>query len=175
MAAATAGLAVGCTPLRILLRAYPHEFDDDHRLVDRVMRAFVSTVIPGAPVEGPNVVRVFLDEYYPFAPYCSYFVYDLCRRSRERYGVGRFDRLDLEQRTRVVRDGFAADETTRRLYNGAILLAQLSFYAGIYDESEGCPLIDFPGRFQVVPKGRLSYASPARYLARQATVDGNYA
>ncbi len=36
-----AGLAAACTPVRVLVNAYPQRFDDDPVLVDRVLSAFV--------------------------------------------------------------------------------------------------------------------------------------
>jgi len=39
----------GCTPARILLHGYPHEFDADASLVDRVLASFADTVLPDAP------------------------------------------------------------------------------------------------------------------------------
>lgn len=174
MSAAAGALAVGCTPLRIVLRAYPRDFEEDHLLVDRVLRAFVTTVIPGAPYEGRNLVRAFLDGEYPFAPYCSYFVFDLCKRAHDRYGISRFDWLEPEQRTQVVTDGLESDGTTQKLYRGAIFLAQLSFYAGIYDDAAGCPLIDFHGRFTPVPTNQLTHPYAADYLAMAETKNGNF-
>ncbi len=72
-------------------------------------------------------------------------------------------------------DGLEADGTTQKLYNGAIFLAQLSFYAGIYDDVEGCPLIAFHGRFTPVPPSRLTHADSAAYLAMEVTANGNFA
>jgi hypothetical protein len=172
---AAAGLAFGCTPFRIVLRVYPSDFDDDGALVDRVMRAFVTTVVPGAPVDSPNLTRVFADEWFPFASYRSFFASDLCRRSLERHGTSRFETLSPAQRTQVVHSGLSADSTTRKLYNGAIFLAQLSCYAGIYDDDAGCALISFEGRFRVVPLEDQTYPNPEDFLPRERTADGNYA
>ncbi len=172
--AAVAGLAVGCTPLRIVLRAYPDRFDEEAELVDRVLRAFVTTVIPGAQGDAPDLVRVYYDGFYRFARYRSYFASDLCRRALSRYSVVRFDDLSTDQRTCVIEDGLAADSTTQRLYNGAIFLAQLAFYAGIFDDSKGCRLIDFDGRFRGVPLADQTYPNQEFYLARGLTADGNY-
>lgn len=168
-----AGLGLGCTPARIVLRAYPKTFDDKGLLVDRVLRAFVTTVIPGAPSDEANLVRAFYDEFYPFEPYTSFFASDLCRRADSRYGV-RFDLLSLERRTRIVQEGLKADGTTRRLYTGAIFLAQISFYSGIYDEERGCPFIDFDGRFELKPLDQLTYSNPETYLADPVTDSGNF-
>ncbi len=64
-----AGLAAACTPVRVLVSAYPQAFDDDDELVDRVLRAFVTAVIPGAPADDPDLVRAYTDPAYPFAQY----------------------------------------------------------------------------------------------------------
>lgn len=168
-----AGLGLGCTPVRVLLHDYPKEFGEDGRLVDRVLRSFVTTVIPGAPIDGANLVRAFYDRFYPFEPYTSFFASDLCERSHARYGV-RFDALPLERRTRVVQQGLKADATTRKLYTGAIFLAQLSFYSGFYDDGRGCPLIEFDGRFQLRPLDQLTYPNPEAFLAASVTESGNF-
>ncbi|NIP77966.1 MAG: hypothetical protein GWM90_01685, partial [Gemmatimonadetes bacterium] len=115
----------GCTPLRILTGWYPEQFDEDHGLVDRVLRAFVDTVIPGTPMDDPDLARAFLDPELPFAGYASFFAADLCRRAESRWG-GQFDSLRRSHRVAVVRDGLGADAATRRLYDGAIFLAQMS-------------------------------------------------
>ncbi len=169
----TAGLAAGaCTPLRIVTRSYSDDFKRDAELVDRVLRSFATTIIPGAPADSANLVRPFHDRDYPFAPYAQFFASDLCRRSYDRFGHGEFCRLTLAQRTQVVSDGLAADGTTRKLYGGAIFLMQVSFYGGIYDDARGCPLIGFPGRYQGDP---VSYDDGGRFLPWSLTASGNYA
>ena len=61
-----AGLAAACTPVRVLVSAYPQAFDDDDELVDRVLRAFVTAVIPGAPADDPDLVRAYTEVFgYP--------------------------------------------------------------------------------------------------------------
>ena len=169
----TAGVAVSaCTPLRIITRAYPDEFKHDGNKVERVLRAFVVTVIPGAPADSRDLVRAYLDRAYPFAPYAAFFASDLCDRACERFGHDRFWELEVRQRTQVISDGLAADATTRTLYGGAIFLAQVSFYSGIYDDATGCPLIDFPGRYR---GDVVSYDGADRFLPAALTETGNYA
>ena len=175
MAALAGGLAVGCTPLRYVLRAYPADFEADRELTDRVLRAFVDAVVPGIRLDAPDLARAFFDEDYPFAKYAAFFAAHLCRRGDELFGVGRFDALDRERRTAVVRAGLRGDAAARKLYEGAIFLAQVSVYAGIYDDERGCPLIDFPGRYRVRPHDQLTYPDPARFLAAESTADGNHA
>ena len=69
----TAGLAVACTPLKVLTSAYPQAFDDDAELTDGVLRAFALTVIPAAPAGDPDLTRAFTDPDLPFAPYTGFF------------------------------------------------------------------------------------------------------
>ncbi|HXF95114.1 MAG TPA: hypothetical protein VNI61_03320 [Gemmatimonadales bacterium] len=168
-----AGLAVGCTPLRIVLKTYPDGFDRDLDLGERVLRAFVTAVVPGVPADDPDLVRVFSDPYYPFARYRAFFASDLCRRAEERFGTEAFDRLTLEQRTAVIRDGLGADATTRKLYTGAVFLAQIATYGAIYDDARGQPLIGFEGRYRFRGFADLTYPDPERFLARSLSGDGN--
>lgn len=171
-----AAAAAGCTPLRIALRGYPESFETDPERVDRTLRAFVTAVIPGAPEDDPDLVRAFYDEELSaLARYRNFLAADLSERAARRYGESRFHRLGLAERTRVIRDGLAADATTRRLYEGAIFLSQVACYSGIYDDEKGCPLIEFEGRFRPRPLAQLTYADPESYLAPPLTADGNYA
>lgn len=171
-----AGFVAGCTPLRIALKGYPETFETDERLVDATLRAFVTAVIPGASADEPNLVRAFYDdELSELSRYRGFMVSDLCRRAARRYGIARFAALDEAQRTRVIRDGIAGDPTTRRLYEAAIFLTQVSFYAGIYDDERGCPLIEWNGRYRPRPLSEIGYPNPERYLAAAATRNGNYA
>ncbi len=169
------GLTVGCTPLRIGLGMYPGKYDSDTRIGDRVLRAFVAAVIPGAPEHAPNLVRVYKDDFYPLAPYRGYLVYDLCERSDRLFGAWRFSDLGAVPRVRVIQDALDADKTTRRLYEGGIFLAQISFYAGIYDDAAGCELIDFDGASRLVPLAEQTYPHPEDHFAACLTPDGNYA
>lgn len=170
----TAGLAAACTPLRVVLHDYPSAFDT-REATERVLRAFVLTVIPEADARDPNLVRAFSDADLRFAPYRGFFVSDLCRRSAARTGDAAFDRLSQADRVAVVQEGLAADATTARLYSGAILVAQASYYAGIYDDAHGCPLIDFEGAYRFRGLAALTYPDPDRFLSWSLTPDGNCA
>lgn len=175
-----AGLLVGaclagCTPARILLHAFPSKFENDPTLIDEYLRAFVLTVIPGAPPDDPNLVRIYTDEYYPFAPRCGFFVSDLATRSREICGREAFPSLTLASRSSVVRSGLGGDAIVSRLYQAAIYMAQVSFYGSIYDDARGCPLIDVPGTETYVAPEELTYADAPAILARELTTDGNFA
>lgn len=171
VSAGTAALAA-CTPLRILAGWYPEEFDRRPELTDRVLRAFVDTVIPGVPPDDANLARVFVDPYLPFADHAAFFAADLCRRSEASFGV-RFHELDRSQRTAVVQEALQSDGTTRRLYDGAIYLAQIATYAGIYDDIAGCPLIEFEGRYRIRPLAELTFPNHDEFLPPPTTASGN--
>lgn len=164
----------GCSPVRILLHDYPSRYDAAGRMRESILSAFVLSVVPGADTSDPNLVRVFSDDFYPFAAYCGYFTADLDGRSVARNGVPFTDQTPA-LRTALIEEGLEADGTTARLYRGAILLAQVSIYGGIYDDDRGCPLIDFHGR------DTWQEAAPERtpditlHLAHESTTNGNYA
>lgn len=169
--AAAAALLQGCAPLRIALHLYPEQ---DDQVAERVLRAFVEAVIPGAPPQDPNLVRAFFDPYYPFTRYRSWFVWDLDQRARAMFSGTPYLELDLERRTRVIQDGLVnGDGTTARVYDGAIFLAHVTFYAGVYDDERGCPLIHFEGASGLLPPEDQTYPVPGRFLAAAATPDGN--
>jgi len=174
LGAVCAGLATACTPLRVVLHDYPRDFETDQALLDRVLRAFVTTVIPEADPAAPDLVRAFNDPALPFAAYRAFFVSDLSQRAARRFGQPAFERLSLEQRAAVVSDGLDADATTRKLYAGAIFLTQASYYAGIYDDAAGCPLIGYEGAYRFRGLDAFTYPDPERFLAPAATRDGNY-
>jgi hypothetical protein len=169
----TAGLASACTPLRIVLHDYPSVFDAEEAS-DRVLRAFVLTVIPEAEAGDPNVLRAFRDPDLRFAPYRGFFVSDLCQRAAARTGES-FDRLSQAGRMAVVQEGLAADATTERLYSGAILVVQASYYGSIYDDKRGCALIDFEGAYQFRGIAAVTYPDPERFLSWPLTANGNCA
>lgn len=170
----TAGLASACTPLRIVLHDYPSAFDEQDAS-EQVLRAFVLTVIPEADARDPNLLRAFRDPDLRFAPYRGFFVSDLCRRSAARTGGAAFDRLSQAERLAVVQDGLAADATIERLYRGAILLVQASYYASIYDDTRGCALIEFEGAYRFRGLAAVTYPDPERFLSWPLTADGNCA
>ena len=169
------GATVGCTPLRLVLDTHPRALDDDETLEDRVLRAFLATVVPGIDADAPDAIRIFHDRAYPFARYAKFFAGDLCRRAAHRSGGRTFDQLTPEERTAVVQQGLAADGTTRKLYGGAIYLIQIATYAGVYDDRGGCALIGFDGGYHVRPRTENTYPDPDRFLASASTASGNYA
>jgi len=60
-----------------------------------------------------------------------------------------------------------------KLYTGAIFLLQLSYYAGIYDDAAGCPLIHYSGAYRFRGFDAITHPDPERYFAAVATRDGN--
>lgn len=159
--------------LRMLFNLYPARFRKDPALRERTLRAFVVTIIPGASIDEPNLVRMYSDTDYPFHPYTGYIVFDLNRRSRTLFRNELFDTLARAQREVVIEDALAGDATTARLYRGAMLMAQVSFFAGIYDPDRGCPLINFPGTNNGYPLSATTYPDAERYLGQATTPDGN--
>ena len=68
----TGALFVGCSPVRILLKDYPKKFDTNEELADSFLRAFVATVIPGTPIDDPNLTL-----YWSSSPaWNTGFIYD---------------------------------------------------------------------------------------------------
>ena len=167
----TALLAAGCTPMQIVLRLYPEEFDES-QYRDNILRAFVLTVIPGAAQSDPNLIRALIDEDYPLASHSGYLASDLHHRSRSRFGRS-FDQLGPDQRTEIVMQAVASGGTTTRLYTGAIFLTQIAYYAGIYDPAAGCRLIGFDGRYRFTGIQATTHPDHARFLATTLTTTGD--
>jgi len=171
---AAAAAMAGCTPLRMALHAYPAAFDDT-ACADSALASFVRTVLPGAEGSDRDLARAYHDKAYPFAPHAAYFASDLCRRARRLYANRTFAFLEEGERAMVIRDGLEGDGITRRLYRGAIFLAQVATLAGIYDDDRGCALIDFPGSNAGYLPEEYSYTNPGAFLPAGVTPDGNYA
>ena len=169
-----AGLAAAaCTPLKIVLHLYPEDFDKDPERVDQVLRAFVTAVLPGAAEDDAGLIRAYHDATYPLGKYRNFLAADLSRRAWNGFGTDAFQELSLQQRTEIIRCAVASGGTTARLYNGAMFLAQVAFYGGIYDDVKGCPLIGFEGRYRFRGLAATTYPEPERFLARALSRDGN--
>lgn len=161
-----------CTPVKYVLNSHPSKYNDKGTL-DSILCAFVITVLPGAPIDDPNLVRIYTDDYYPFAEYASFFANDLDSRASDLYKKS-FVALAAEQRTVVIQDGLQADKTMVRLYKAAIYMAKVSFFAGIYDPSNGCPTIEFYGENNGFDPDEMYYRDAKRFMAREITHTGNY-
>jgi hypothetical protein len=169
-----AGLvASACAPMRVVLHLYPEDFDESPELTRLILGGFVTAVIPGASEDEPNLTRALTDPAFPLARCAGYLAADLCKRSAGQFGTARFDALDVARRTEVIKAGLSEGGTTSRIYNGAIFLTQIAYYAGIYDDDRGCPLIEWEGRYRFRGLEATTYPNPGRFLARALSADGN--
>jgi hypothetical protein len=163
----------GCSTLKILVGDYPARFDTDGELRERMLAMFVCTVIPSADPAEPNLTRVFQDDFYRFRKYCGFFLSDLAATTRDLHGHENFHLLDLEGRTAVVDRNLHQGGPAGRLATSAVFMAEFSYYAGIYDDERGCPLIDFPGANPGYRPNTLTLAEIESHLAVPMTADGH--
>jgi hypothetical protein len=159
--------------IRMVLKIFPHKYCKNNSLKVKFLRAFVTTVIPGANENQDNLVSMYLDSYYPFQTYCGYFVYDLNRRSKKLFNNKEFFNLSEDEKTQVINNALNGRELSRRLYKGAILMAQVSYYGAVYDEEKGCPLIDFPGRNNGYNKEAIAYPYSSTLFDKELSLDGH--
>jgi hypothetical protein len=85
--------------------------------------------------------------------------------------VERLDDLSPEQRSSVVLHALGEGGVAERLYRAAILLAQASFYGGIY--GGGCKYLHVPGPNRGFANEVLYHRNATDYLAPERTRDGN--
>lgn len=165
-----------CSDIRILLGLYPDKYNEDKNLIERVLASFAATVIPGADERDENLIKIFSDEFYPFHKFCGFFVYDLCTRSKDLFDEEKFYNLNQKKRSEVISNGLKDNDggNVARLYEFAIYMTQVSFYAGIYDDGKGCSLIGFKGRNTGYLSSEMIYAESNFYLAPEITNDGNF-
>lgn len=166
-----AGLLAACAPARLILKTYPREVDGDPENTERVLSAFIATVVPGAVAA--QHTAVFHDSFYRFSSYTSWLADDLCRRARKLSGRS-FDRLNAVDRTRVVQSGLAADAVTRKLYAGATFLVQIAVCGGIDDGRGGPSPIGFEGPYRFRGLTAVTHPRPERFLTAGMTRDGNH-
>ena len=158
--------------LRMVLKLFPHKYCNHPVLKEKTLRAFVTTIIPGADKEEKFLIKMYEDSYYPFHTYCGYFIYDLNKRSKNLFNCKDYFTLSLEKRTLVIQNALSGRELTVRLYKGAILMAQVSYYGAIYKEEEGCDLIDFPGRNQGYKTEEITHPFAADIFCKELSTDG---
>jgi hypothetical protein len=168
----TAAVGGACAPVRLVLRAYPREYDFDEGLAVRTLTEFVHTVTPGLPPGPHPAVQVLQDDFYPLSPYRGFLASDLELRADRRFGRS-FRALKPADRRAVIGDGLRADAVSRRLYTGAIFLTQIAVFGGIHDDRAGSPLIGFPGGYQPPAPSTVSYPDVARFRCRALSADGN--
>ena len=173
MLAFTALGIASCSPLKAVFKAYPGKFDHDSDLDDRLLQAFAKTVVPGCDAKDPNAIRIYRDDILPFSQYLGFFTSDLAERSKRLFGTEQFETLSQSDREKVIRSGLEGDATISHLYRGAVLMAKASIYAGIYDDTYGCPHIDFHGRNNGYSVEEICYPNARQYYAPSITRDGN--
>jgi hypothetical protein len=139
---------------------------------DRVLQAFVATVIPGSG-DSPELIRPFADPFYSFSEWRSWFAGDLCHRAVRRGGKT-FDLLPSGDRTLIVSEGLVGGPVTRRVYTGAVFLAQVSAYVTLYDERGATNLMGYEGAHRFRGFAAVTYEKPERFLAASVTPDGNW-
>ncbi len=159
--------------IQMVLRIFPRKYCNDNQLKDKILRAFVTTIIPGSDINDQNLVKMYEDNFYPFSNYCGYFVFDLNRRGKTLYSGRDFWKLTLPEKTRVVQYALSGRELTRRLYKGAILMAQVSFYGAVYNEGRGVPLINFPGENDGYSNRESTYDFGCSLFDNELTANGH--
>ena len=161
-------LALGaCSPLVRFSIPRPRVLE-----IDRVLHAFVATVVPGSG-DSPELIRPFGDPFYSFAEWRSWFASDLCRRA-SRCGQPTFDLLTPRDRTAIVSAGLTSDAVTQRVYTGALFLAQVSAYVPLYEERGPSRLLGFDGAHRFRGLAAVTYPNPEAFLAASCTLDGNW-
>jgi hypothetical protein len=168
LAAGTAG----CTRDMLLGIVYPEAGGLEPDSVGRTLTAFVATIVPefAAP---ERIVPLFADPSLPMAQFHRVLAADLARRTRERAGHDRFDRLAPRERHVLVADGLTAGGIPGRLYNGAVLFTQVLVYGGLGSDDGSCPLAGFEGAFQFRGQTVQTYPDSVSFFARTVTSDGN--
>jgi hypothetical protein len=170
------GLLVdGCTPAKLALNWYAAEFADNPERTSVVLSAFTDAILPGADARVVDLTRPLYDTRFPLHPHVEYLAADLCARSRRHFHGTEFQYLSRQDRDQVIADGLSSDRTTRRLYSGAILLTQIVYYAGVYDDNAGCEAIEWEGRFRPRPIDELTYPDPSSFLAGELGRRGSHA
>jgi len=159
--------------VQMVLGIFPHRFHNDKKLKEKILRGFVITIIPGADPGDENLIKMYTDNYYPFSTYCGYFVYDLQRRSKKLFRNKKFTELSLKEKTEVVQNALSGNELTGRLYKGAILMAQVSYYGAVYNEERGCPMISFPGKNNGYKTEETTYSFSDRWFDKELSPDGH--
>jgi len=167
-------LLASCTPVKILLKAYPEEYKTSHGLQDEMLRAFILTIVPGADKNTPKMTEIYYDHYYPFASYVPFFLSDLDGRAKKLFSGRSFLELTQTEKEKTVYDGLHnGDASAQRLYRGAIYMTRANIYAGIYDDNRGCPHIDFHGKDQDFDPDKMYYKDAKHYFAPQISLSGN--
>lgn len=174
MSLAFAMISTGCSSIAKIVMQYPEEFDSNLGIIEESLKAFSTTIIPGADINDPDLIRAFSDPYYPFLQIRGYFVYTLSRLSNKYFSKQKFFDLKENQRIQLVTKVLKSGGRKRQLFKAAIALVQISYYAGIYDARKGCLLIDYHGMNYGYRPEEMFYDDYYNHLAREETTNGNY-
>ena len=165
-------LSIPCA-LQMVLKLFPHKYCNDRNLKERILRTFVTTIIPGANENDESLVKMYEDSYYPFHTYCGYFIFDLNKRSKKLFNGKDFFSLSINERTTVIQCALSGRELMVRLYKGAILMAQVAYFGAVYNEEKGCKLIDFPGRNRGYERKEITYSFAQDFFNNELSFDGH--
>lgn len=169
LAFATSGLLLGCnTDPFGRQKNRPRQVASDH-----TFRTFIKTIIPGAPIDHPNITITFTDPYFALSRYRQLLVMDLRRRSARLWGSKNFEKLALVKRIAVIENGLQSKQVGK-LYSGMIYAIQITVFSGFYKQQESCRLIDFTAVCDPEP-GSTTYPDAKRFLGRSLSRNGNYA
>lgn len=163
----------GCKIQDDLFNPYLKKLRENPELEKSILIYFVDAVIPGVDLKDSNLVKIFYDLFFPFAPYRTGFAADLAQYSKHLFANDLYYELPRISRQALVQDGLESRTPRGLLYSGAIFLTQISVYSGIYDDQKGCPLIEYPGKFQFVEWTELTHPDPEYFRGIEKTVDGN--
>lgn len=167
-----AAAATGCAPTFVGRMLYPEADKLDDATVDRVLKDFVTAVLPG--FEQPErIASLFADETLRFAPFRRAFAADLQRRAQRLVPAPSFDRLTSAQRLRVIEEGLESRGPSARLFHGAVLLVQVAWVAGLWNDHGACPAIGFDGAHQFRGYDEQRHPDCDAFLPAATTADGN--
>jgi hypothetical protein len=173
LGAIAAGLcASGCSRGFVLGVIYPEAAEFDQATVDRLLEAFVTTIVPEAD-RPAQVARLLRDPTLPFAELAGPLAADLARRTSARVGHGDFDRLALPMRTAVVAEGIDGGGIPSRIYQGAVLFTQAAVYSGLACDDGSCSITGFEGPFRFRGHAEQTYPDPDHFLPAPVSPDGN--
>ena len=110
----------------------------------RGLRALVETVCPRPSPARQDALRILQDDAYPLAWIIVLVVAGLDARAHD-VGAADFASLAPDERHAALADATASGASM--LYEGAIYLTQIGYFAGVYHPERGSPTIGFEGAF----------------------------
>jgi hypothetical protein len=164
--------ASACTPLRVVFDA----FEDGHHAGTpnaRLMTAsFLETILPFPDAGRSEMVEYFHAREYPIAAYLHVLLDELDSTSAKRTGRP-WMQATRKQRLEIIHDIQRADGIARKVLDGAILVAQATYYGGAWDDAHGCPAIGYYGTRELEREHEISYKWSALVLRSTGYSSGN--